>query len=67
MYISWYSPFKNYYAASLTTRPKLKQKDSKYSQGYYQNRPGSVNNATLSIFTSSGRRELVERWELFQK
>ena len=27
--------------------------------------PRSVNNATLSIFTSSERRELAERWELF--
>ena len=32
---------------------------------YFQHRPRSVNNATLSIFTSSKRRKLAERWELF--
>ena len=32
---------------------------------YSQHRPRSVNNATLSFFTSSERRELVEKLELF--
>ena len=44
---------------------KNKENEQFVVQEYSQYRPHFVNNATLSIFTSSGRRELVERWELF--